>query len=49
MIKSFEDEIEFNKEDIPDVLYLFFDEVELIIRSNERSEDIITEIENISP
>ncbi|CAJ0755212.1 5936_t:CDS:2 [Entrophospora sp. SA101] len=49
MIKSFEDEIEFNKEDIPDVLYLFFDEVELIIKSNERSEDIITEIENISP
>ncbi|RHZ78968.1 hypothetical protein Glove_153g12 [Diversispora epigaea] len=48
MVKSFEDEIEFIKEDIPDVLYLFFDEVELIINNNERSEDITTEIEGIS-
>lgn len=34
MIKSFEDEIEFNKENIPDVLYLFFDEVELVINDS---------------
>ncbi|CAG8618305.1 12724_t:CDS:10 [Funneliformis mosseae] len=48
MLKSFEDEIETIEEDIPDVVYLFFDEIEQIIKNNEKSEDIVTEIDGIS-
>ncbi|RIA98438.1 hypothetical protein C1645_731660 [Glomus cerebriforme] len=47
MLKSFEDEIEI-KEDIPDVVYLFFDEVEQIIKDVEESGNIVTEIGEIS-
>ncbi|PKY61654.1 hypothetical protein RhiirA4_486930 [Rhizophagus irregularis] len=48
MLKSFEDEIETIEEDIPDVVCLFFDEIEQIIKNNEKSEDIVTEIDRIS-
>ncbi|CAG8589817.1 23003_t:CDS:2 [Cetraspora pellucida] len=48
MLKSFEDEIETIEENIPDVVYLFFDEIEQIIKNNERSEDIVTKIDGIS-
>ena len=34
MLKSFEDEIEIIKENIPDVIYLFFDEVEQVMMIN---------------
>ncbi|CAB5392637.1 unnamed protein product [Rhizophagus irregularis] len=48
MLKSFKDEIETIEEVIPDVVYLFFDEIEQIIKNNEKSEDIVTEIDRIS-
>ncbi|CAB4482561.1 unnamed protein product [Rhizophagus irregularis] len=48
MLKSFEDEIETIEEDIPDVVCLFFDEIEQIIKNNEKSEDIVMEIDGIS-
>ncbi|CAG8567708.1 6956_t:CDS:2 [Scutellospora calospora] len=48
MLKSFEDEIEIIKEDIPDVIYLFFDEVQQIVKNNENGEGIATAIDGIS-
>ncbi|CAG8617534.1 7643_t:CDS:2, partial [Paraglomus occultum] len=48
MLKSFEDEIETVEENIPDVVYLFFNEIEQIIKNNEKSEDIVAEIDEIS-
>ncbi|CAI2161970.1 5049_t:CDS:2 [Funneliformis geosporum] len=48
MLKSFENKIETIEKDIPDVVYLFFDEIEQIIKNNGKSEDIIMEIDGIS-
>nr|CAG8677182.1 1131_t:CDS:2 [Entrophospora candida] len=38
MLKNFENEIEIIKEDIPDIIYLFFDKVE---QNNEKNENIM--------
>ncbi|CAG8660070.1 1527_t:CDS:2 [Acaulospora morrowiae] len=48
MLKSFEDEIEIIEEDIPDAVFLFFDEIEQVIKNNEKSEDILMGIDEIS-
>ncbi|CAG8659580.1 10181_t:CDS:2 [Acaulospora morrowiae] len=48
MLKSFEDEIEFVEENIPDVAWMFFDEINQIIMNNKKSEDIINRIDEIS-
>ncbi|CAI2189388.1 8869_t:CDS:2, partial [Funneliformis geosporum] len=48
MLKSFEDEIEIIKEDIPDVIYLFFNEVQQIVKNNENSEGVVTAIDGVS-
>ncbi|CAG8565721.1 15492_t:CDS:2, partial [Racocetra fulgida] len=48
MLKSFEDEVEIIEHDIPNVIYLLFDEVEQIIKDNEKNEAIVLAIDNIS-
>ncbi|CAB4482006.1 unnamed protein product [Rhizophagus irregularis] len=48
MLKSFEDEIEVIEEDIPDAVYLFFDEIDEIIKTDGKNEAIVTAIDGIS-